>query len=67
LALKKRLTPHRRDLKTVPMIPKHQEQSNHEALTEALSYRPAPTQAWNNTEIGGPWPNVMRNALNPQV
>src|SRR6266436_418523 len=68
-ALKKRLAqaPRRRDFKTVPMILDHQEQWDHEALTEVFSYRPAPRQAWDNTDIGGPWLNLMRNALNSQI
>jgi hypothetical protein len=68
-ALKKRLAqaPRRRDFKTVPMILNHPEQWDHEALTEVLSYLPAPKQAWDNTEIGGPWLNLMRNALNSQI
>ena len=43
-ALKKRLAqaPRRRDFKTVPMILNNQEQWDQEALTEVLSYRPAP-------------------------
>src|SRR3984893_14553466 len=43
-ALRKRLAlaPRRRDFKTVPMILDHREQWDHEALTEVLSYRPAP-------------------------
>jgi hypothetical protein len=68
-ALKERLAraPRRRDFKTVPMILNHQEQWDHEALTEVLSYLPAPRQAWDNTDIGGPWLNLMRNALNSQI
>ncbi|WP_246669310.1 MULTISPECIES: transcriptional initiation protein Tat [unclassified Bradyrhizobium] len=68
-ALKKRLAqaPRRRDFKTVPMILNDQEQWDHEALTEVLSYRPVPRQAWDNTDIGGPWLNLMRNALNSQI
>jgi hypothetical protein len=68
-ALKMRLaqTPRRRDFKTVPMILDHQEQWDHEALTEVLSYRSAPRQAWDNTNIAGPWLNLMRNALNSQI
>jgi hypothetical protein len=68
-ALKKRLAeaPRRRDFKTVPMILNHQEEWDHDALTEVLSYRPAPRQAWDNTDIGGPWLNLMRNALNSQI
>jgi hypothetical protein len=68
-ALKKRLAqaPRRRDFKTVPMILNDREQWDYEALTEVLSYRPTPRQAWDNTDIGGPWLNLMRNALNSQI
>ena len=68
-ALKKRLAqaPRRRDFKTVPMILNNREQWDHEALTEVLSYRPAPKQVWDNTDIGSPWLNLMRNALNSQI
>jgi hypothetical protein len=68
-ALRKRLTqaPRRRDFKTVPSILSHQEQWDHEALTEVLSYRPTPRQAWDNSDIGGPWLYLMRNALNSQI
>jgi hypothetical protein len=68
-ALKKRLAraPRRRDFKTVPMILSHKEQWDHEALTEVLSYLPAPRQAWDNSDIGGHWLYLMRNALNSQV
>ena len=68
-ALKKRLAqaPRRRNFKTVPMILNNQEQWDHEALTEVLSYRPAPKQVWDNSDIGSPWLNLMRNALNSQI
>ena len=68
-ALKMRLaqTPRRRDFKTVPMILNHPEQWDQEALTEVLSYRPVPRQVWDNTDIAGPWLNLMRNALNSQI
>src|SRR5580692_1223110 len=68
-AMKKRLAqaPRRRDFKTVPMILDHEEQWDHEALTEVLSYRPAPKQVWDSTDIRGPWLNLMRNALNSQI
>jgi hypothetical protein len=59
--------PRRRDFKTVPMILDHPEEWDHEALTEVLAYRPAPKQVWDNTDIGGPWLNMMRNALNTQI
>jgi intracellular sulfur oxidation DsrE/DsrF family protein len=68
-ALKRRLAqaPRRRDFKTVPMILNRPEQWDHEALTEVLSYRPAPKQAWDSIDIGIPWLNIMRNALNTQI
>jgi hypothetical protein len=68
-ALMKRLAqaPRRRDFKTVPMILDHPEQWDHEALTEVLSYQGAAKQAWDNTDIAGPWLNMMRNALNTQI
>src|SRR3979490_990212 len=68
-ALKKRLAqaPRRRDFKTVPMILNNREQWDHQALTEVLSYRPAPKQVWDNTEIGSPWLSMMRNAPNSQT
>jgi intracellular sulfur oxidation DsrE/DsrF family protein len=68
-AMKKQLAqaPRRRGFKTVPMILNNPEQWDHEALTEVLSYKPAPKQVWDNTEIGGPWLSMMRNALNSQI
>src|SRR4030081_1649264 len=68
-AIKARLAraPRRRNFKTVPMILDHPEQWDHVALTEVLAYRPAPKQVWDNTEIGSPWLNLMRNALNSQI
>jgi hypothetical protein len=68
-ALKSRLArlPRRRDFKTVPMILHDPAQWDDEALTEVLSYRPAPRQVWDNTDIGSPWLNLMRNALNAQI
>src|SRR6266567_4433440 len=68
-ALKKRLAqaPRRRDFKTVPMILNNPEQWDHEALTEVLSYRPAPKQAWDGIDIGIPWLSLIRNTLNTQI
>jgi hypothetical protein len=68
-ALKKRLArvPRRRNFKTVPMILNNQEQWDHEALTEVLSYRPVPKQAWDSTDVGIPWLSLIRNTLNTQI
>jgi len=68
-ALKKRLAAaaRRRDFKTVPMILNDPEQWDQEALTEVLSYGAAQKQVWDNIAIGGPWLNLMRNAVNSQI
>src|SRR5260370_31315902 len=68
-ALMKRLEQaHRgRDFKTVPMILDHPEQWDHEALNEVLAYGAAQRQVWDNTDLRGPWLNLMRNALNSQI
>src|SRR5258707_1542248 len=67
-ALKKRLAqaPRRRDFKTVPMILDNPEQWDHEALTEVLSYRPVPKQAWDSIDIGGPCMSLMRTTPHRQ-
>ncbi|WP_321821928.1 MULTISPECIES: transcriptional initiation protein Tat [unclassified Burkholderia] len=59
--------PRRRDFKTVPMIVERPDHWDHAALMEVIGYRGGPKQVWDNTELGGPWLNLMRNALNAQV
>ena len=49
------------------MILNHPEQWDHEALNEVLAYSAPQKQVWDNTEIGGPWLNLMRNAVNSQI
>jgi hypothetical protein len=68
-ALMERLdkAPRRRDFKTVPMILTRPEEWDHEALSEVLAYEAALRQVWDNTDIGSPWLNLMRNSLNAQV
>ena len=67
--LKQRLrqAPRRRAFKTVPMIFNRKDQWDHEALSEVIRYRGAYKQVWDNKDLGGPWLNLMRNALNAQV
>jgi hypothetical protein len=36
-------------------------------LSAVLSYRGGPRQAWDNTDLTGPWLNGMRNSLNSQI
>ncbi|HDR9771643.1 TPA: transcriptional initiation protein Tat [Burkholderia cepacia ATCC 25416] len=59
--------PRRRDFKTVPMILERPDQWDHAALAELAGYRGGPKQVWDNTELGGPWLNLMRNSLNAQI
>jgi len=68
-ALMQRLAkaPRRRDFKSVPMILTNPEQWDHEALSEILAYKPVPRQAWDSTDIAGPWLNLIRNALNAEI
>jgi hypothetical protein len=37
------------------------------ALDAIIAYRGSRKQVWDNTEIGSPWLNLMRNSLNTQV
>ena len=60
------LTP-RRDFKTVPMILDHRDQWDADALDAVLHYPGGPKQSWDNTDLAGPWLNVMRNAMNAQI
>lgn len=59
--------PRRREFKTVPMILNNADQWDHEALDETLAYKGTAKQVWDNTVIGSPWLNLMRNAMNAQV
>jgi hypothetical protein len=59
--------PRRRDFKAVPMILTDPAQWDHEALTEVIGYRGEPRQVWDNTGLGSPWLNLMRNSLNAQI
>jgi len=68
-ALTKRLAalPRRRDFKTVPMILDHRELWDADALDAVLHYAGGPKQSWDNTDLHGPWLNVMRNSLNTEI
>jgi hypothetical protein len=67
-ALMQRLaTPRRRDFKSVPMILDQPDQWDAEALDAVLHYAGGPKQGWDNTDLHGPWLNVMRNSMNTQI
>ncbi len=59
--------PRRRDFKTVPMILDRDDQWDAAALREVITYGGAPKQAWDHTDLTGPWLNLMRNSLNTQI
>jgi intracellular sulfur oxidation DsrE/DsrF family protein len=59
--------PRRRDFKTVPMVLDHPDLWDSEALDAVIAYHGTHKQVWDNTEIGSPWMNMMRNSLNAQV
>jgi hypothetical protein len=59
--------PRRRDFKTVPMILKHPNFWDEEALAEIIAYRGTRKQVWDNTKLAGPWLNLMRNSVNAQI
>ena len=59
--------PRRRDFKTVPMILDNRDQWDAEALDAVLHYTGGPKQSWDNTDLTGPWLNVMRNSVNTQI
>ena len=60
-------TPRRRDFKTVPMILTSSDDWDSEALAQVIAYRGGPKQAFDNTDLEGPWLNLMRNSMNAQV
>jgi intracellular sulfur oxidation DsrE/DsrF family protein len=62
-----RRAPRRRDFKAVPMILDHRDLWDDAALKEVMTYRGMPKQVWDNTDIGSPWLNLMRNAVNAQA
>lgn len=67
LAARLRRAPRRRDFTTVPMVLSHPDFWDDAALKEVIAYRGAPKQVWDNTNIAGPWLNLMRNSLNAQI
>lgn len=60
-------SPRRRDFTTVPMILETPDQWDDTALGALRAYRGGPRQVWDNSAIGSPWLNLMRNALNTQI
>ena len=59
--------PRRRDYKTRPMIADNPDLWDAAPLNAVFAYKAGPKQAWDNTDLTGPWLNVMRNSLNSQI
>src|ERR1700731_2974631 len=68
-ALMQRLAkaPRRRDFKPARILLPTPERGDHKALSAILAKKPIPKQAWDSTDIGGPWLNEIRNALNAEI
>jgi hypothetical protein len=62
-----RRAPRRRDFKAVPMILEHPDFWDDEALQDIIAYQGDRKQVFDNTDIAGPWLNLMRNSLNAQI
>lgn len=59
--------PRRRSFTAVPMILNDPSEWDTRALAAVLHYDAGPRQVWSNTDLGGPWLNLMRNALNTEI
>jgi hypothetical protein len=59
--------PRRRDFKSVPMILDKPDLWDQAPLAAVLNYVGGPRQAWDNTDLTGPWLNGMRNSMNSQI
>jgi len=59
--------PRRRDFRTVPMILDKEDLWDEAPLAAVLAYKGGSKQAWDNTDLAGPWLNGMRNTLNTQI
>ncbi|MGJ4960361.1 hypothetical protein ACQR1H_32340 [Bradyrhizobium sp. HKCCYLRH2015] len=59
--------PRQRNFGSVPLVVTSGEQWDHEAADLLLAYRNRARQVWECTELGAPWLNLMREALNGQI
>jgi intracellular sulfur oxidation DsrE/DsrF family protein len=67
LSRRLRAAPRRRSFDTVPFMIDRRELWDHEASDLLLSYRGDRKQMWESSDIGAPWLNLMREAMNGQV
>jgi hypothetical protein len=59
--------PRKRGFKSVPFMVTSRDLWDHEAADLVLSYKYHALQVWEGTELGAPWINLMREAINGQV
>ncbi|MHB1668973.1 MAG: thiosulfate dehydrogenase [Thiomonas sp.] len=59
--------PYRRDFKTVPMMLTDPDDWDAQAMHDVLHYPGSPKMVWHNTDLAGPWLNLMRLTLNSQI
>jgi hypothetical protein len=57
----------RRGFDEVPFMLTDSRYWDRDAINEVLAYRYRSRQLWENSDLGGPWPGLMREALNGQV
>jgi 4-oxalocrotonate tautomerase family enzyme len=69
IALSRKLAaiPRRRGFTTVPFLVTSPQDWDQAAAAQVLAYRYKSLQMWENSELGGPWLNLMREAVNGQV
>ena len=67
LATRLQEAPRRRDFKIVPMILSDPDFWDDRALKDVIAYGGTRKQVWDNTDIAGPWLNLMRNSVNAQI
>jgi hypothetical protein len=61
-----RAIPRRRSFDTVPVVVVRPEDWDSAAASELVSYRYRSLQVWENDDVNGPWPGLMRESMNGQ-
>lgn len=59
--------PRHRNFEQVPFMVTDPSQWDREAADEVLAYRYRARQVWENSDINGPWPGLMRESMNGQT
>lgn len=59
--------PRRRNFESVPFMLTDRQYWDFDAAEQLLQYKSKARQVWENTDLAGPWPGLMREAMNGQV